>query len=289
MWDTFKAHRAAYIGLWVLGIMIVVCVFGPFVLQDPARPDMKVLAATPPSSAHWLGTDSIGRDVLSRLVNAGRISLAIGFVVALGAALIGSVVGVMAGYFGSKIDEALMWIVNVLMTIPSLPLLMAVAVLVANPDSAVGPAIKHFPEWFRIAFVMVSLGWMGISRVVRSQVISLREQEFVEAARALGSKDTRIMFLHILPNCISVIAVFTTLAVSGAIIGESALSFLGLGVQPPTATWGNMLADGRDLFSILQYWWTVWFPALAIFITVLSVNFIGDGVRDAMDPKTQVT
>ncbi|MBC7461324.1 MAG: ABC transporter permease [Thermoleophilia bacterium] len=287
MWDTFKGHRAAYIGLWVLSAMILGCIFLPFVLQDPSAPDMKILAATPPSSAHLLGTDGIGRDVFARLVNAGRISLAIGFVVAIGASFLGAVVGVMAGYFGGRVDAGLMWVVNVLMTIPSLPLLMAMAVLVASPTSAIGPYVKAFPQWMRIAFVMVALGWMGISRVVRSQVISLREQEFVEAARALGGKDTRIMFLHILPNCISVIAVFTTLAVSGAIIGESALSFLGLGVQPPTATWGNMLADGRDLFSILQYWWTVWFPALAIFVTVLSVNFIGDGVRDAMDPKSQ--
>jgi len=123
--------------------------------------------------------------------------------------------------------------------------------------------------------------------VVRSQVQSLANQEVVEAARALGASDTRIMAVHILPNCVSVIAVFTTLAVSGAIIGESGLSFLGFGVQPPTATWGNMLAEGRDLFTILSYWWMVWFPALAIFVTVLSVNFVGDGVRDALDPKTQ--
>ena len=285
-WDAFRGHRAAFVGLCVLGVMIVVCTFGPFVLQSPTAIDMNVLAATPPSSHHLLGTDTIGRDVLSRLVNAGRTSLAIGFVVAIGATALGAIIGVMAGYFGGRIDGMLMWVVNVLMTIPSLPLLMSVAVLVANPSSALGPAVKGIPEWIRIAIVMVALGWMGISRVVRSQVISLRSQEFVEAARALGAKDTRIMFLHILPNCISVIAVFTTLAVSGAIIGESALSFLGMGGQPPTATWGNMLAEGRDLFAILNYWWTVWFPALAIFITVLSVNFIGDGVRDALDPKS---
>ncbi|MCW2924596.1 MAG: oligopeptide transporter, partial [Thermoleophilia bacterium] len=149
------------------------------------------------------------------------------------------------------------------------------------------PIVKHVPEWMRIAGVLVALGWMGISRVVRSQVVSLRGQEFVEAAEALGGSHFRIMTVHILPNCVSVIAVFTTLAVSGAIIAESALSFLGFGVNPPTATWGNMLAEGRDLFTILNYWWVVWFPALAIFITVLSVNFIGDGVRDALDPKTQ--
>jgi peptide/nickel transport system permease protein len=286
-WDSFRAHRAAFIGLCVLTTMIVVCLVGPFVLQDPEAIDMKVLGYQGPTSAHVLGTDAIGRDVLSRVVNAGRISLAIGFSVAMGAATIGAIIGVAAGYFGGRVDSGLMWIANVIMAIPSLPLLMTVAVIVASPDSKIGPMIKHFPEWMRIAFVLVALGWMGISRVVRSQVVSLRGQEFVEAALALGGTHQRVMFVHILPNCVSVIAVFTTLAVSGGLIAESALSFLGLGVQPPTATWGNMLAEGRDLFTILNYWWVVWFPALAIFITVLSVNFIGDGVRDALDPKTQ--
>jgi peptide/nickel transport system permease protein len=286
-WDSFRAHRAAFIGLCVLGTMMVICLLGPFVLQDPEAIDMDILGYSAPSSAHLLGTDSLGRDVLARVVSAGRTSLAIGFVVAIGAAMIGATIGVSAGYFGGKTDSGLMWFANVIMAIPGLPLLMTVATIVASPDSKIGPLIKHFPEWMRIAFVLVCLGWMGISRVVRSQVVSLRNQEFVEAAIALGGSHKRVMAVHILPNCVSVLAVFTTLAVSSAIIGESALSFLGLGVQPPTATWGNMLAEGKDLITILQYWWVVWFPALSIFVTVLSVNFIGDGVRDALDPKSQ--
>jgi peptide/nickel transport system permease protein len=285
-WDSFRSHRMAFIGLCVLSTMIVTVIFLPFVIQSPTDIDMKLLAATPPSSHHIMGTDSIGRDVFSRLVNAGRKSLIIGFFVAIIAASVGSTVGVAAGYFGGWVDGVLMWWVNVLMTIPSIPLLIAVAVLVASPDSKIGPIIGGLPEEWRIILVMSSLGWMGISRVVRSQVLSLRKQEFVEAALALGARHPRIMFLHILPNSVSVIAVFTTLAVSGAIIGESALSFLGMGVQPPTATWGNMLAEARDLFTIMEYWWLTWFPAMAIFITVLSVNFIGDGVRDALDPKS---
>lgn len=286
-WDSFRAHRAAFVGLCVLLTMIVVCAVGPFVLQDPDAIDMDILGYSAPSGSHLMGTDSIGRDVLSRLVNAGRTSLAIGFSVAFGAAILGAGVGVCAGYFGGRTDSVLMWIANVIMSIPSMPLLLTVAVIVANEDSKIGPVIKAFDEWMRIAFVLVALGWMGVSRVVRSQVVSLRNQEFVEAAQALGGSHFRIMTVHILPNCVSVIAVFTTLAVSGAIITESALSFLGFGVNPPAATWGNMLAEGRDLFTILQYWWVVWAPALAIFITVLSVNFVGDGVRDALDPKAQ--
>lgn len=286
-WDAFRSHRAAFIGLCVLGVMMVVCLVGPFVLQDPDAIDMQVLGYQAPSAAHPLGTDSIGRDVLARVVIAGRTSLAIGLSVAFGAAIIGSIVGVSAGYFGGKVDSALMWFANVMMSIPSMPLLLTVAVIVANEESKVGPIIQKLPEWSRIAMVLIMLGWMGVSRVVRSQVVSLRNQEFVEAAIALGGSHKRVMAVHILPNCVSVLAVFTTLAVSGAILAESALSFLGFGVQPPAATWGNMLAEGRDLVTILNYWWVVWCPALAIFVTVLSVNFIGDGVRDALDPKTQ--
>jgi len=285
-WDSFRSHRMAFIGLCTLGAIVATCVLLPFVLVDPTAIDYKLLRATAPSGAHPFGTDPLGRDVLSRLVNAGRTSLLIGFMVAIASATVGSIVGVTAGYFGGKIDAALMWFVNVLMTIPSLPLLTAMAVLVANPDSKLGFIFGKLPQVWRIIFVFVALGWLGISRVVRSQVLSLRDQEFCEAARARGASHKRVMFLHILPNTVSVIAVFTTLAVSGAIIGESALSFLGFGVQPPDATWGNMLNDARDLFTILQYWWLTWFPALAICVTVLSVNFIGDGVRDALDPKS---
>ena len=286
IWDSFRSHRMAFIGLCTLGAMAVICIVLPLVLQDPTAIDTKLLRATPPSAAHPFGTDQLGRDVLSRLVNAGRISLLIGVMVALFSAVIGSVVGTMAGYFGGWVDSSLMWIVNVLMTIPTIPLLTALAVLVASDTSKVGFIFGKLPSEWRIIMVFVALGWLGLSRVVRSQVMSLREQEFCEAARALGAGHSRVMFVHILPNTVSVIAVFTTLAVSGAIIGESALSFLGFGVQPPTATWGNMLNEARDLFTILQYWWLAWFPALSILVTVLSVNFIGDGVRDALDPKS---
>jgi peptide/nickel transport system permease protein len=265
----------------------VVCIVVPFFLQAPDAIDMDVLGYQEPSAAHPLGTDSIGRDVLSRMVNAGRTSLAIGISVALGAALIGSIFGVCAGYFGGRTDSGLMWFANVMMSIPSMPLLLTIAVIVASPDSKIGPLVQHVPEWARIAMVLIALGWMGVSRMVRAQVVSLRNQEFVEAAIALGGSHKRVMAVHIMPNCVSVLAVFTTLAVSSAIIAESALSFLGFGVQPPAATWGNMLAEGRDLVTILNYWWVVWFPAMAIFAVVLSVNFIGDGVRDALDPKTQ--
>jgi peptide/nickel transport system permease protein len=225
--------------------------------------------------------------VLARLASAGRISLLIGLAVALISATFGGTVGLLQGYFGGKTDARLGWIVNILMTIPSLPLLIAMSSVASSEGSRAGEALRAVPAQWRIIIIMSILGWMAISRVVRSQVISLRRQEFVEAAEALGAKHSRIMIIHILPNTVSVLAVFTTLAVSAAIMGESSLSFLGLGVSPPTATWGNMLLEARDVFTAVQYWWLTWFPALLILTTVLCVNFIGDGLRDAFDPKAR--
>ncbi len=288
IWRSFAQHKGALAGLIIVGSIALASIFLPFVLPWKAHEiDLDILAASGPSLSHPLGTDTIGRDVLARLLAAGRISLTIGFTVALAGAAIGSTVGVMAGYFGGRTDTFLMWLVNVVLTLPGLPLLIALAALIASPTSALGALFGSVPEWMRIAIVLVALGWAGVSRVVRSQVLSVKEQEFVEASQALGASSWRVMFVHILPNCLSVIVVFTTLAVAGAIMAESVLSFLGVGVNPPTATWGNMLNEARDLFTLTQYWWLTWFPALMIFLTVLSVNFIGDGLRDAFDPKSQ--
>jgi len=284
----FREHRAAWISTWILLAMVAICLVLPYALPSPEALDAKLLdARAPGTGGHLLGTDTIGRDVLSRLVHAGRISLLIGLMVAVFAATIGALVGITAGYFGGKVDQVLMWIVNVLLTIPSLPLLIALSSVASSDSGAAAKIFKSVPPEWRIIVIMSVLGWMAISRVVRSQVISLRQQEFVEAAIALGGSHVRVMFVHILPNTVSVLAVFTTLTVSTAILSESTLSFLGLGVTLPTATWGNMLNDARDVFIVVQYWWLAWFPALAILVTVLCVNFIGDGMRDAFDPKAR--
>jgi peptide/nickel transport system permease protein len=185
------------------------------------------------------------------------------------------------------LDARLGWVVDILMTIPSLPLLIAMSSVVNTEGSRAGDVIGKLPPEWRIILIMSVLGWMSISRVVRSQVVSLRRREFVEASIALGARDRRVMLVHILPNTISVLAVFTTLAVAGAILGESTLSFLGLGVALPTPSWGNMLLDARDVFTAVQYWWLAWFPAGLILVSVLCVNFIGDGLRDAFDPSTK--
>ena len=286
--DSFCENRAALVSVFVMGALVAFCVVAPFVIRwSPTELDYQTLSSTPPSARHLLGTDAIGRDVLARLASAGRISLLVGLMVALFSAGLGAAVGISAGYFGGKTDARLMWVVNVLMTIPSLPLMIALSSVTASATHGPALLIAKVPVQWQIIFIMSVLGWMPISRVVRSQVISLRRQEFVEAATALGSTHQRIMLVHILPNCISVLAVFTTLAVSTAILSESALSFLGLGIRPPTASWGNMLNDAHDVFTAVNYWWLAIFPALMILITVLCVNFIGDGLRDAFDPKSK--
>lgn len=285
---SLRAHRPAWISLWTLTALTLACIVLPPVLPwTSTEIDISNISATAPSLHHVLGTDALGRDVLARLLSAGRISLLIGFMVALFSAGAGASVGVAAGYFGGRADSLLMWLVDVLLTIPSLPIMIALSTVAASEGSTASSIFRAVPPQWRIIIIMSLLGWMGISRVVRSQVISLRKQEFVEAAIALGATHRRVMLVHILPNTVSVLAVFTTLAVSGAIMGESALSFLGVGVSPPTATWGNMLGEGRDAFTAVQYWWLTWSPAAVILLTVLCVNFIGDGMRAAFDPKAR--
>lgn len=288
VWRNFREHKAAFWSLVVIGTLTLSCIFVPFMLPwNTTEFDTQNIAATGPSMSHLLGTDANGRDVLARLLSAGRVSLLIGLMVALFSATMGAIVGVIAGFYGGKTEERLMWFVTILMTIPSFPLLIAMASVAASPSGGAGQFLQKIPVQWRIIIIMSMLGWMGISRVVRSQVKSLKNQEFVEAARALGASNSRIMVVHILPNTVSVLAVFTTLTVSTALLGESSLSFLGLGVNPPTATWGNMLLEARDIFTAVQYWWLTWCPALAILVSVLCVNFIGDGLRDAFDPKNR--
>ncbi|MCW2921844.1 MAG: putative oligopeptide transporter, permease protein AppC [Thermoleophilia bacterium] len=286
IWDSFNAHGPARVSLYVMIAMTIACIVLPWVLPwSSTEVDFEVLAATAPSASHPLGTDAIGRDVLARLVDAGRVSLLIGLAVALISAGAGAFVGTLQGFYGGAVDTRLGWIVNILMTIPSLPLLIAMSSVVNSEGSKAGDLLGAVPAQWRIIIIMSALGWMAISRVVRSQVVSLRGREFVEASIALGATNKRVMVVHILPNTISVLAVFTTLAVATAILGESTLSFLGLGVALPTPTWGNMLLDARDVFTAVQYWWLTWFPAAAILVSVLCVNFIGDGLRDAFDPS----
>ena len=238
----------------------------------------------PPSAAHPLGTDDLGRDLLLRLLEGGRVSLGIGLVVALSAAVIGTAVGLAAGYLGGRTDAVLMRITDGIIALPKLPLLIVLAAVdVAKLGLPAGLAQSETLSFWRIAVIITLVGWTTVARLVRGATLSLREREFVRAAQALGAGPGRIMFVHILPNVAGPIVVATTLSVGGIILLESTLSFLGLGIQPPMASWGAMLTNAQDLIwsaPMLAVW-----PGLVIFVTVICCNLLGDGLQDALDPR----
>jgi peptide/nickel transport system permease protein len=226
---------------------------------------------------HSLGTDEVGRDLLSRLLFGARISLTVGIAAVLMEVLIGSFLGAIAGYYGGWVDWALMRLTDIFLSIPLLPLLLVLtAIVVASSSKA---ALS-----FEVIIVIIgALSWMPVARLVRASFLSLREREFAEAARAVGNRDGRIIFRHLLPNAIAPIIVQATLDIAGVIILESTLSFLGFGIQPPTASWGNMLSNAQA--TVETAWWAAVFPGVCILITVLAINYIGDGLRDALDPN----
>jgi peptide/nickel transport system permease protein len=231
-----------------------------------------------PSQTHWMGTDELGRDVFTRVLYAGRVSLSVGFLVAISSTVIGGVVGVISGYVGGRVDEVTMRFVDVLRSLPALPILIVLSQLLRLQFGVSGGI-------WTIIIILVVLGWTGIARIVRGVVLSLKEQQFVVAARAAGATQTRIIFVHLFPNVTSQMIVAVTLGAGSAISAESALSFLGLGIQPPTPSWGNMLFNAQSY--LWNEPWIAVFPGLFIFITLLSFNFVGDGLRDALDPRTR--
>jgi len=240
-----------------------------FSAHDPNKIDiLRIL--DPPSLRHLLGTDDLGRDVLARMVYGARISLSVGFVAESIAIGIGLIVGLLAGYYGGRTDAVLMRFVDIMLCFPSFFLILSVVAFI-------GPSI------WNIMVIIGITGWMGVARLVRAETLSLKERDFVTAARAQGAGAARIMFRHILPNTLAPILVAATLGVAGAILVESSLSFLGIGVQPPTPSWGNILTAGKD--NIEFAWWLSLFPGLAIFLTVLGYNLLGEGIRDAVDPR----
>lgn len=259
----------------VAGIIIVLALFAVsllapwFALFDPNAIDLKQVLM-PPSGVHPFGTDPLGRDVFSRMIWGAGISLKVGFVATGIAILIGTVLGALAGYYGRWVDTVIMRIVDIMLCFPTFFLILAV---IAFLD----------PSIWNIMIVIGLTGWMGVTRLVRADFITLKERDFVQAARAIGAGDLRIIFLHILPNAMASVLVTATLGVAGAILTESALSFLGIGVQPPTPSWGNILTAGKDNIDIA--WWLSFYPGLAILITVLGYNLLGEGIRDALDPR----
>jgi peptide/nickel transport system permease protein len=262
------------IGLALIAILALIAVSAP--LLAPADPLTQVLSARldPPSAEHWLGTDQLGRDVLSRMIYGARISLLIGIVVVGLAASIGTFVGVVAGYAGGWLDESLMRLTDVFFAFPALILAMAIS-------GALGPSLTNA----MIAIAVVS--WPVYARLVRGQVLSLREREFVESARGLGASAERIVWQHILPNTLAPLLVQASFDMGGAILSAAGLSFIGFGTQPPTAEWGVMISEGRNY--IATHSWLSLFPGLAILLTVAAFNLIGDGLRDALDPRLRGT
>ena len=269
-WRYFKKNKLAVGGLAVIVITFLIAGFASFMApQDPGKTDVSG-KLHPPSSQHVLGTDQLGRDVFSRMLYGSRISLSVGFVAVAISILIGVLVGALAGYYGGLADSFLMRFVDIMICFPSFFLILTVVALLG-------------PSLLKVMFVIGITSWMGTSRFVRAEFLSLRERDFVQAAQALGVKDLRIIFRHILPNALAPVFVTATLDVATAILVEAGLSFLGFGAQPPAPSWGNILTEGRTY--IFDAWWLTLFPGLAILITVLSFNLLGEGLRDALDPR----
>lgn len=291
-WTRLRRHKLAIAGLVVLVVMVSAAIFA----KQLAPFDPNLIDNGTTSQPHWngtplppcfqnaaqcwghpLGTDEVGRDLLSRLLFGARISLMVGLFAVLMEVIIGTTLGAISGYYGGWVDWLIMRVTDVFLSIPLLPLLLVLTAIVAASSS------KAALNFSVIVLIIGALSWMSVARLVRASFLSLREREFAEAARAVGNRDGRIIFRHLLPNAVAPIVVQATLDVAGVIVLESTLSFLGFGIQPPTASWGNMLSNSQS--NLQTAWWAAVFPGLCILATVLAINYIGDGLRDALDPN----
>ena len=280
-WRRFRRHRLAVVSGVVLIAMVLAILFGPILWGVPINEIDFTARLKQPSWAHPLGTDDLGQDLLARMLYGGRISLAVGLAAMVVAIVVGVIVGAIAGMSRGAVGSALMWLTDLFLSLPALPLLLLVIYLFR--DSLKGLFGPEGGVFILIVIVIGGLRWMPVARLVRAQFLSLREKEFVEAARALGASRTRQVVRHILPNSLGPVIVAATIDVAAAIIAESTLSFLGLGFPPDIPTWGRILYDAKDYLDIAPHW--ALFPGAAIFLTVLTINFIGDGLRDALDPR----
>jgi peptide/nickel transport system permease protein len=280
-WRRFKRHKMAMASLMVLLLMVLAVYLGPF-FWKVAINDIDFKATLQgPSMAHPMGTDDLGQDLLARMLYGGRISLAVGLAAMAMAIVVGVTIGALAGMSRGSVDAALMWLTDLFLSLPQLPLLLLLIYLFRDTlKAAFGPEVGVF---IMIVLVIGGFRWMPVARLVRAQFFSLREKEFVEAARALGATTTRQVWRHILPNALGPVIVAGTIDVAAAIIAESTLSFLGLGFPPDIPTWGRILFDSKDHMDIATHW--ALFPGAAIFLAVLTINFVGDGLRDALDPR----
>ena len=277
VWRRFRRHKGAVVGMIVLSIIILLCLLAPLSPYDPEKSDLPS-ALQPPSLTHPFGTDALGRDSLTRVLYGGRISMFVGFMVVVITLLIGIPVGAIAGYYGGWGDDVLMRLIDASLALPSLMILILLAAILREVDV---PFLQR-NNVLTIAFVIGILSWMTIARLVRAVFLTLREMEYVTAARALGATNRRIILSEILPNGFGPIIVEATLEIGWAIMEESGLSFLGFGIQPPTPSWGNLLNNAQE--HLVKHPWLAIFPGVMIFLTIISVNYIGDGLRDALDP-----
>jgi peptide/nickel transport system permease protein len=263
-------NKLAMAGLVVVAILFVVAFLANQLSPYPPDQINTHQILMPPSGAHWMGTDILGRDVLSRIIHGAGVSLSVGFVAVGISSLIGVFLGAMAGYYGGLVERLIMRFVDIMLCFPTFFLILAVIAFI-------GPSI------WNIMVVIGATSWMGVTRLVRAEFLSVRERDFVQAAIAQGASDLRIIFIHILPNAMAPVLVAATLGVAAAVLVESSLSFLGIGVQPPDPSWGNMLTEGKDNIEIA--WWLSVFPGLAILMTVMGYNLLGEGIRDSLDPR----
>ncbi|WP_160669879.1 oligopeptide ABC transporter permease [Clostridium sp. C8-1-8] len=274
-----RKNKLAMIALIFLILMLLFSFIGPLFSPYVSGTVNASSISKAPSARHWLGTDKLGRDILTRLMQAGRISLTIGIASMLVSVIFGAILGAISGFYGGIVDNLIMRIADILMSIPGLPLLMIIGALLSE---------WKVPGEYRIYIVMIMLslvGWPGLARLIRGQILSLKEQPFMQATEVLGLSDRRKIFNHLIPNTIPILLVVATLNVAGAILSESVLSFLGLGVVPPAASWGNMIDAANNLIDFQKRPWLWVPPGTAIFLTVISINLLGEGLRDALDPK----
>ena len=277
VWNRFKRHRGALVGGVIFTVLALLCLLAPLSPYDPEKSNLPE-KFQPPSASHWLGTDALGRDLFTRIIYGGRISLTVGGIAVLISLLVGVPIGALAGYYGGRLDSLLMRLTDAFLSLPSFLVLILLAAMLREVEL---PFFQR-NNVFTISFVIGILSWMTFARLVRAAFLTLRELDYVSAARALGSSDSRIILGHILPNGIGVVIVEATLQLGYAIIQEAGLSFLSFGIQQPTPSWGNLIASAQDHF--IKYPWLAVFPGLMIFLSIISVNYIGDGLRDAFDP-----
>ena len=289
LWRRFLRHRLAEVSLVFIVLLLILSLAAPWIAQlrgiDPSMTDLHHRLEAP-SAHYWLGTDDLGRDLFQRLLDGGRVSLLVGIAGAVLSAILGALIGVVSGYLGGRLDSVLMRLTDGVIALPLLPLLIVLAAI--DPRKlgiSLDTAQSETFALYRIVFIVALTGWTTVARLVRAETLSLKERDFARAARALGARPVRIMLRHILPNAMGSLVVATSMSIGGLILLESTLSFLGLGTQPPAASWGNMLTGAQELLQEAPSL-AVW-PGLLIFLTVIAFNFLGDGLQDALDPRSE--